>query len=144
MPIHPFSGEAVTIIRRVRRGGQDWVEVEGPGGLHRRIPTMWTDLKPVPPCPIIKGRRVLFDAASLLRAVAWIDEKVARDGSLATIENVWKRGGGERAVGARGKQRHGVRGAVSDSSRRRNGGRRTSSMGGGRGSSRGSGTRKPR
>lgn len=128
-PIHPFSGQTAAVIRRVRRDGIDHVVVEGPGGLVRRIPIAWTDLKPAAPCPVVGGRRVLFDAALLVGAGAWVAEKLRGIDPLRQSTSTGQRAADTVVAGRRSSQRSGRSSRVPDADDERRSAKGASSLG---------------
>ena len=72
-PLHPFVGKEVPIwLGPVRTQGREMVMVDLPNGLRQTVPVEWTDRRPTSPCPVVKGRWVLFSAKRLLAAVEWV------------------------------------------------------------------------
>jgi hypothetical protein len=128
-PIHPFSGQRAAVVGRIRLRGIDHVLVEGRGGFVRRIPVEWTDLKPAAPCAVVGGRPVLFDATLLVRAVAWMDEKLRQIDPSRESTSTGQRAADTDAAGHRCDERSGRSSRVSNGDHQRRSAKRPSPLG---------------
>jgi len=81
MPIHPFRGAALQVVReeRDRKTGRRYVVVEHPRTGHLRLPEEWTDRSPQGPPPVLAGQPVRLSARGLIRLADAIEVVVGKE-----------------------------------------------------------------
>jgi hypothetical protein len=76
MPIHPFKGMSLRVVREERdsRSGRRFVVVESPTAGDLRLPEEWTDQRPLPAPPLLDGHEVRLSARGLIQLAKATDD----------------------------------------------------------------------
>ncbi len=108
--VHPFRGREVPLLWSFRKGGRSFVVVRFPDGGHVSMPVEWTDQRPAPRPPRVRGRTPLLDPHALCELSARVADlrvrsdrtdrtSTATDGKLAPDRKPSKLSAGREGSG---------------------------------------------
>ncbi len=76
MPVHPFVGRRLPVVRWLKQRGVRYVDLESPQGTTVRVPVEWTDHGAPIVVGAIRGRAAKLDVGGLRRLAEWVGRKL--------------------------------------------------------------------